>query len=71
MSIADRLRLVNMLLEDTHDSIKNLESARIEDGYYPVAGYGVDMYDSKSNVIKRIDIVRGMLLKIKKELEKG
>lgn len=67
MNIADRLHIVNLLLEDTQNSVNALTIYKSDKGHYPMS-WEVGALDSKSNVIKRIEVARDQLLKIKKEL---
>ena len=69
MNTTDRMKMVISLLLDTEESLQKLENARGGGKHYPYAGGNLYIGDTKGSVVKRIEVARSALLKIKKELE--
>lgn len=62
------MEMIMTLLSGVAESYKKYDAAKRKIGYQPSAGYGIEIYDSKESIQRRITVIREELLKLSKSL---
>lgn len=68
MKNKDRIELIHLMGEELHDTVSVYDKQTQEKGYAPAAGYGVERFESKEAIQRRITVLREELLKLSKSL---
>lgn len=68
MKTKERIELIHLLGEELHDTVSVYDKVTRDKGYTPAPGYGVERFESKEAIQRRIKVLREELLKLSKSL---
>ena len=68
MNTDKRIELIHLMSMELHDTVSVYNKVKKDKGYSPCAGYGVEKFESKEAIKRRITVLREELLELSKSL---
>ena len=68
MNTDKRIELIHLMSMELHDTVSVYNKVKKEKGYSPFAGCGIEKFESKEAIKRRITVLREELLELSKSL---